>query len=88
MRECVWDDGFEAQLRRIEPDPKLADDIMIGVEWVAAREPEWGYNIPNTELWHVVWQDVGTKRHFVILYAFTPEKVFFLSIIQSPEVRI
>jgi hypothetical protein len=88
MRTCVWEPGFEAELRRIEPNPELADEIMSGVEWVLAREPKNGTRLPNSELWYIVARDIPRQRHLVIFYASNPEKVFFLSIIQSPLVRI
>jgi hypothetical protein len=87
MRVCVWEPGFAAQLRLVEPDPILADDLMLGVDWALARDPRVGGNISRTDVWYIVSMDLPKRRHFVIFYAFTNEEVFFLSIIESPVVR-
>jgi hypothetical protein len=87
MRVCVWEDGFEASLRAIEPNQRLADEIVSGVDWVLSRDPTFGVKLPNSEIWSIVSRDIPTQRHFVFFYAFTAEQVFLLSVIQSPMVR-
>ena len=84
MRTCVWEDRFSTELKRIEADAKRADDLICGIDWVLARDPKSGINIPNTQVWHIVSRDIPKSRHLVIFYTFSDEKVFFLSVTQSP----
>lgn len=84
MRTCVWEERFSAELKKIEPDPKRADDLIAGIDWVLAREPHSGVGIASTQVWYIVSRDIPKKRHLVIYYTFSNEKVFFLSIVQSP----
>lgn len=84
MRTCCWEHRFEEELKQIEPNSKRADDLISGIDWVLARNPEEGNNINGSVVWQIVSRDIPKRRHLVIFYTFNDENVFFLSVIQSP----
>jgi hypothetical protein len=84
VRTCVWEHRFSAELKRIEPDPKRADDLVAGIDWVLARDPKAGVSVPGTQVWYIVSRDIKKNRHLLIYFTFTDQEVFFLSAIQSP----
>jgi hypothetical protein len=83
MRTCCWQPRFAAELKRIEPDARYADEIIEGVDWILARNPTWGTNIPNTQIWHIVSRDIPKKRNLLIYYTFTDDTVYLLSVLET-----
>jgi hypothetical protein len=84
MRTCCWEARFTTELKRLEPNEKRADDLIFGIDWVLARDPKSGVSIPSTQVWYIAARDIPKKRHLVIFYTFSAEKVFFLSVVQTP----
>ncbi len=82
MRESVWEEQFEEEMRSIEPNERRADDLIRGVEWVLAREATTGTNIPNTRVWYITCRDVPKGRSLIVYDAFSETRVHFLSVIQ------
>ena len=83
MRECVWQHRFTAELKKIEPDQRRADDLVSGIDWALAREPQCGVSLGQTAVWYIVSRDIPKHRHLVIFYAFNEQTVFFLSVIAT-----
>ena len=83
MRECVWENRFSAELKKIEPDQKRADDLIAGIDWVLARNPQCGVAMDGAEVWYIVSRDIPKHHHLVIFYTFNVQTVFFLSVIST-----
>jgi hypothetical protein len=84
MRTCCWEKRFEAELKRIEPNSKRADNLICGIDWVLARDPEQGINVDASPVWYIVSRDIPKARNLVIYYTFSAETVYFLSVTESP----
>jgi len=80
MKSCVWQPRFEKELSEIEADPKKADELISGIEWVLSRKPKAGLNIIGTSVWYIISRDIPKRRYLVVYYTFTGEKVFLLSV--------
>lgn len=80
LRSVQYQKQFDRELEGIEPDFARADEFIRGTEWVLARHPELGFNIPGTTVWMVATRDLHEFPAVVIFYTFNETKVFMLSI--------
>ena len=84
MRSCSWEPEFQEQLAALEPNAKRADELIFGIDWVISRNPREGSQIEETDVWYLISRDIPKRRHLIIYYTFTEEKVYFISVMESP----
>ena len=76
LRTVIRNNRFEQELEAIEPDVKRADDFMIGVENVLAREPNCGHRLGESHVYFIPGWTVDLN----VYYTFNDDEVFLLSI--------
>ncbi len=74
---------FDAELKKIEPDDKRADELVEGVEWVLCKKPTAGIHIRGTHVWCFYSRDIPNKRELTVYYTFDSGTVFFVSVTES-----
>ena len=80
MREIVRDSRFEKEMSEIEPSVRRADEFLRGTEEILSKIPEEGNQLKNS----MVWMMPGPLIDLVLYYTFDKNKVYFLSIKESP----
>jgi plasmid stabilization system protein ParE len=81
LRTVVCEHKFEAELKKIEPSARRADELIEGAIWVLARNPKCGRNVPGTSVWCVFSRDVPKGRELGIFYTFNASHVILLSVV-------
>lgn len=72
---------FERSLQLIEPDLRIADDFIRGIEWQLCRYPRIGTRIaPNSPIWFIPSADIRRLPRLAIYYAFNSDVVWLLKI--------
>ena len=80
MREIVRDRRFEKEMSEIEPSVKRSDEFLRGTEEIISKIPEEGHRLKNSRVWMIP----GPLVDLVLYYTFDKNKVYFLSIKESP----
>ena len=71
---------FERQLREIIPDARRADEYVEGAENVLSRDPAYGTQLEDSDVWFLPMEDVPDMPQVMLYYTFNDERVFFISI--------
>ena len=82
MRQILKDPEFERQLSQIDSDPKRADKLLEGLEWLVSRDPESGTRVdPKSSVWayHSTDNAAGLTP-VIIYYTFNSHSVILLAI--------
>jgi len=74
---------FERQLREIIPDARRADEYVEGAERVLSRDPTYGTQLDDSDVWFLPIEHVPDMPAVVLYYTFNDERVFFISIEMS-----
>lgn len=80
MLNIVYSSKFNEEIKALQPDDRLADDFIFGVDYVLARDPRVGTQIGNTGIWCVSRVDTRIDRNLIIYYTFDLCRVVMLSI--------
>lgn len=83
-RSVRWEKEFESEIYQIEPDAKRADELLAGLDWVLARKPTHGVNIPGTDIWVDSVKDIPKMKHLFIYYKFSSIEIHYLDVICIP----
>jgi hypothetical protein len=76
IRTIVYDERFEYELARIEPNVRRAHEFVEGAENVLSRHPEAGYRLEGSNVWFIGGHTVDVALY----YTFDSDNVYFLSI--------
>ena len=80
MRKIVCEARFDEELGSLAVGFRRADELIAGVKWVPARNPEFGTRISvRDDIWVVPSIDVF-EQPLVIYYTFNDTHVYLLSI--------
>jgi hypothetical protein len=81
-RTVIEDDLFLQQAQAIEPNPERLDEMLDGLKWGLARQPDAHpfYPIPETELWQAI---IGPPP-FRVRYTIEEDTVTLRSIERIP----
>lgn len=83
QRTIVETKQFRKELRRIEPNPVHADELIDGAKWVLSRDPYRGVQLaPRSKVWFLA-MDPPKARPVGLYYTFDDDTVHFLSITQG-----
>jgi hypothetical protein len=75
----VREHRFEKELRALIRDAVRADQFVEGAEFVLARDPRQGVEIPGTSIWLMPMAPIGQDQ-ITLYYAFDETTVWLLSI--------
>ena len=81
FRTVVQHHRFERELRKAEPDPRRADEVVSALEFALARHPERGFPVPDTPF--SIWPIYSRGRELVAYYTYDDETVELASLLQS-----
>lgn len=83
FRSVVQSHRFERELRKAEPDPRRADEVVSALEFALARHPERGFAVPGTpfSIWPIYLRD----REWVAYYVYDEETVELVSLLLSSD---
>jgi hypothetical protein len=88
MRTVRYDPQFERDAAAIEPYSPQFDAIIVGIEWVVARDPGGGKPIGNTGIWARTTRPFSNRREEIVsltvYYTFDDVFVTMLSVIEEP----
>lgn len=76
IRTVVFDERFEYELAKIEPNVRRADEFVEGAVTILSREPEVGCQLDGSQVWFICGHKVDTALY----YTFDRDNVYFLSI--------
>ena len=83
FRSVVQSHRFERELRKAEPDPRRADEVVSALEFALARHPERGFPVPETAF--SIWPIYIRDRELVAYYTYDEETVELTSLLLSTE---
>lgn len=83
FRGVIQSHRFERELRKAEPDPRKADDLISALEFALARHPERGFPIPDTAL--SIWPIYVRDRELVAYYRYDESTVELVSLLAGQE---
>jgi hypothetical protein len=83
FRSVVQNHRFERELRRAEPDPRRADEIVSALEFALARHPERGFSVPGTP--YSIWPIYIRDSELVAYYTYDEETVELASLLLSTD---
>lgn len=83
FRSVIQSHRFERELRKAEPDPRKADDLISALEFALARHPERGFPIPDTSL--SIWPIYVRDRELVAYYRYDESTVELVSLLAGQE---
>jgi len=83
FRSVVQNHRFERELRKAEPDPRRADEVVSALEFALARHPERGFGVPDTH--YSIWPIYLRDRELVVYYTYDEETVELASLHQSMD---
>ena len=75
----VREHRFEKELRALIRDAIRADEFVEGAEFVLARDPRKGVEIPGTQIWFMPMALIGNDQ-ITLYYTFNETTVWLLSI--------
>lgn len=76
IRTVVFDERFEYELAKLEPNVRRADEFVDGAVAILSRDPEAGCPVDGSQVWIIC----GHKVDAAIYYTFNKDSVYFLSI--------
>lgn len=74
-REIRESKDFVDQKQLIQPNAKRLDEQLHSVTWALARNPEYGTQVQNTQLYGVKTDPFPDAPSLIIWYTFTDDKV-------------
>lgn len=77
--EVIREHQFEKELRALIRDAIRADQFVEGAEFVLARDPRKGIQIPGTQIWFMPMALIGDDQ-ITLYYTFDETTVWLLSI--------
>lgn len=80
MLNIVYTSRFDEEMRELQPDDRLADDFIFGVDFVLARNPHVGARIGDSDIWCVARVDTRHERVLHVYYSFDSCRVYLISI--------
>jgi hypothetical protein len=83
MRGCIREHRFDSELQDIEANHSIAEEIISGIEWVLARQPDSGVNVHPSGVWYYVARDIPRQRQIIVFYTFTENHIYLLSALES-----
>jgi hypothetical protein len=75
----VREHRFERELRALIRDAIRADEFVEGAEFVLARDPRKGVEVPRTPIWYMPMALIG-EYQITLYYTFNETTVWLLSI--------
>jgi hypothetical protein len=76
IRTVVFDERFEFEMAKLEPNVRRADEFVEGAVTILSRNPEAGCQLEGSQVWFVCGHTVDAALY----YTFDAENVYFLSI--------
>ncbi len=83
LRSVIQSHRFERELRKAEPDPRRADEVVSALEFALARHPERGFAVPGTP--YSIWPIYIRDRELVAYYTYDEEMVELASLLLNTE---
>ena len=80
-RTVIRDPRFEAELAAIQPNARLADQAVCGLEDVLSRTPRRGAPIGPVPLWATPVYTLGPN--LLVYYEFDDDTVTLVSIVEA-----
>ncbi len=69
------------------PNFEQSDSIIMGVEWVVARDPRQGEQVGHTDVWAMPTRPFANRQErivqLVLYYRFNDEMVMMLAVIEQ-----
>ena len=83
FRVVVQSHRFERELRKAEPDPRRADDVVSALEFALSRYPERGFPVSGTP--YSIWPIYIRNRELIAYYTYDEERVELAVLSSSME---
>jgi hypothetical protein len=83
FRSVVQNHRFERELRKAEPDPRRADEVVSALEFALSRHPERGVPIEDTP--YSIWPIYIRGHELVAYYTYDEERVELASLSLSTD---
>jgi len=87
LRTLVRQPRYESEAKELLGSAKRADDVIRGLEALVCRHPEWGMSVPGRPPSFASWVTHHRRQAFQVLYRYSDEKVYLLSVRSVPTSR-
>ena len=85
LHEVVYEDQFLQDLYSLQANPKIADEFILGAEWILSREQKYGTRITkDSDIWFYPIVDIPNMPSLALFYTFNDRSIYFLSIKAFP----